>query len=118
MLPDNMEVCFFPFQFFMVNIPGKLTALTKEPARKRLKSDSKDQLHGTIAKTSVIPQSVIHELYSESVAAKLWNVASRAVGKVLITPARKTMLTLSRLNLRPSSPSTQAKMEPHMFTDT
>lgn len=61
-----------------------LTVLTKEPARKRLKSESKDRMNGTTAKTSVIPQSVIHELYSESVAAKLWNVASRALGKVSI----------------------------------
>ncbi|RHZ54711.1 hypothetical protein CDV55_103498 [Aspergillus turcosus] len=59
MLPDNME----------------------EPPRKRLKSESKDLMKGTTAKTSVIPQSVIRELYSESVAAKLWNVASRALGK-------------------------------------
>jgi hypothetical protein len=65
---------------------------------------------------------VLEALYSESVAAKLWNVASRALGKVFThikrERERETMLTPSRLNLPPSFPSTQAKMELHTFTDT
>ncbi|EAW23623.1 glycoside hydrolase family 88 protein [Aspergillus fischeri NRRL 181] len=53
-----------------------------EPAPKRLKSESKHKQNGTCAETSGIPQWVIHALFSESVAAKLWNVASRALGKI------------------------------------
>lgn len=81
---DNMSVCFSPFQFSTVKHVAYTDCSIKEPARKKLKSESKGETNGTIAKASGIPQSVVHSLYSESVAAKLWNVASRALGKVFM----------------------------------
>jgi hypothetical protein len=69
----------------------KLTDTMDEPARKRIKSKSNDQTNGKVTKTNVIPQSLIHVLYSESVAAKLWHVASRALGKVFIYIKRERL---------------------------
>ncbi|KAF9886870.1 hypothetical protein FE257_010993 [Aspergillus nanangensis] len=59
----------------MLNLP-----LIKEPAQKKQKT-TQHKTNGSETHPATIPPLVTDALYSESVAAKLWRVASRALGR-------------------------------------